>query len=128
MSTTDLTPLERELRAFIVTELMSADGADSITAEEDLIRRGIVDSLGLSQLVDFCESRYGIQVTDEDLVPSNFQTVRVDRQEGNIVPTSKSTPPPARATCRRLAGSCLPRATQSTTPERCGTGWRMSQR
>ena len=86
MSTPDLTPLERELREFIVTELM-ADGADSITAEEDLIRRGIVDSLGLTQLVDFCESRYGIRVTDEDLVPSNFQTVRgmagyVERKRG----------------------------------------------
>jgi acyl carrier protein len=90
MSTPDLTPLERELREFIVTELMSPDGADSITAEEDLIRRGIVDSLGLTQLVDFCESRYGIQVTDEDLVPSNFQTVRgmagyVERKRGERV-------------------------------------------
>jgi acyl carrier protein len=87
MSTPDLTPLERELRKFIVTELMSADGADSITAEEDLIRRGIVDSLGVTQLVDFCESSYGIRVTDDDLVPSNFQTVRalagyVERKRG----------------------------------------------
>jgi acyl carrier protein len=87
MSTSDLTALERELRQFVATELMSADGADSITAEEDLIRRGVVDSLGVTQLVDFCESRYGIQVTDEDLVPSNFQTVRalagyVERKRG----------------------------------------------
>jgi acyl carrier protein len=87
MSTPDLTPLERELREFIVTEMLSADGADSIGVEEDLIRRGIVDSLGLTQLVDFCESRYGIRVTDEDLVPSNFQTVRgmagyVERKRG----------------------------------------------
>src|SRR4051794_34761493 len=68
--------LERELGKFISGELMATDGSPSISAEDDLIKRGIVDSLGITQLVDFCESHYGIQVTDAELVPENFQTVR----------------------------------------------------
>lgn len=72
----ELTPLERELLDFIVSELVSGDGGPSIEPDEDLIKRGVVDSLGVTQLVDFCESRYGIRVTDEDLVPDNFQTLR----------------------------------------------------
>ncbi|HEX5822565.1 MAG TPA: acyl carrier protein [Solirubrobacterales bacterium] len=59
-----------------MSELVSGQGAGSITADEDLIKRGIVDSLGVQQLVDFCESRYGIRVSDADLVPANFQTLR----------------------------------------------------
>jgi acyl carrier protein len=74
-NSTHLAPLQRELYEFIVTELVSGQRAGKITADEDLIKRGIVDSLGVQQLVDFCQSRYGIRVTDADLVPANFQTL-----------------------------------------------------
>ena len=84
----NLTALEQELREFIAGELLTAEGAESIGAEEDLIKRGIVDSLGVTQLVEFCESRYGIRVTDADLAPQNFRTVRqladfVERKGGD---------------------------------------------
>lgn len=75
-NSTHLGPLQRELYEFIVSELVSGQGAGSITADEDLIKRGIVDSLGVQQIVEFCESRYGIRVSDADLVPANFQTLR----------------------------------------------------
>jgi acyl carrier protein len=74
-NSTHLAPLQRELYEFIVTELVSGQRAGTITADEDLIKRGIVDSLGVQQLVDFCQSRYGIRVSDADLVPANFQTL-----------------------------------------------------
>src|SRR3954453_18538512 len=75
-SSTNLSRVERELHEFIAGELMSAGAAPPIGPDDDLIKRGIVDSLGGMQLVDFCESHYGITVTDADLVPANFQTVR----------------------------------------------------
>jgi acyl carrier protein len=75
-SSTNLSPLERELHEFIAGEMTSAGAGPPIGPEDDLIKRGIVDSLGVMQLVEFCESRYGITVTDADLVPANFQTVR----------------------------------------------------
>jgi acyl carrier protein len=75
-NTSDITDTQRELHDFIVTELAAGQGSDAISADEDLIQRGIVDSLGVQQLLDFCESRYGIRVDDADLVPANFKTVR----------------------------------------------------
>jgi acyl carrier protein len=85
-NSTPLTPVQQELYGFIVSEIVSGQGLGSITADEDLIKRGIVDSLGVQQLVDFCQSRYGIRVADADLVPENFQTLRqladyVDRKQ-----------------------------------------------
>jgi acyl carrier protein len=85
-SAADMTSLQQELHGFIVRELDTASGADRITVDEDLIKRGIVDSLGVAQLVEFCESRYGIRVADTDLVLGNFRTVRdladfVDRKQ-----------------------------------------------
>ena len=75
-NTSDTTDVQRELHDFIVTELAAGEGSDSLSIDEDLIQRGIVDSLGVQQLLDFCESRYGIRVDDADLVPENFKTVR----------------------------------------------------
>ena len=72
----NLTPLQRELYEFIAGELASGQDLSAITADDDLIKRGIVDSLGVQQLVDLCETRYGVRVADADLVPENFQTLR----------------------------------------------------
>jgi acyl carrier protein len=93
-NSTHLTPVQQELHEFIVSELVSGQGADAITADEDLIKRGIVDSLGVQQLVDFCESRYRIRVADADLVPENFQTLRqladyVDRKQSEESPSGR---------------------------------------
>jgi acyl carrier protein len=89
-----LTSVQQELHAFIVTELVSGQGQDAITADDDLIKRGIVDSLGVQQLIDFCESRYHIRVAKEDLVPQNFQTLRqlaeyVDRKQAEASPSGR---------------------------------------
>jgi acyl carrier protein len=91
---THLTSRQQEVYEFIVSELVTGQGIGSITADEDLIRRGVVDSLGVQQLVDFCQSRYGIRVSDADLVPENFQTLRqladyVDRKQAEASPAGR---------------------------------------
>jgi acyl carrier protein len=70
-----MTEIADTLERFILTEVASGRGLDSIAPEDDLIGMGIVDSLGIEQLVSFLESRYGIAVEDEDLLPENFRTL-----------------------------------------------------
>ena len=41
-----------------------------------LLENGIVDSLGILELVAFIEQEFGVTITDEELLPENFQTVR----------------------------------------------------
>ena len=86
--TAELTATEAELRGFIVAELTSGPEGDAVGADDDLIQRGIVDSLGVQQLVDFCQGHYGIRVEEADLVLENFRTVRrlaafVDRKQAD---------------------------------------------
>jgi acyl carrier protein len=42
---------------------------------DNLIDSGIVDSLGILDLVAFLESQFGLHVFDEELLPENFQTI-----------------------------------------------------
>jgi len=40
-----------------------------------LLESGIIDSLGVLDMVSFIESQFGIHVVDDELVPENFQTI-----------------------------------------------------
>jgi acyl carrier protein len=82
---------------FLVTEVRSGHRVDSIAPDDDLIGRGILDSLGIQQLVAFLESRYGLRIADEDIVPDNFQSLR--RVETFV--TAQMSRAPARAPKRR---------------------------
>jgi acyl carrier protein len=63
-----------EVEAFILDEIVVGRGT-SIALDEDLLAGGVIDSLGVTQVVAFLEDRYGIRVTDEELKPLNFQTL-----------------------------------------------------
>jgi acyl carrier protein len=48
-----------------------------LSADHSLLDNSIIDSMGILELVNFIESEFGITVDGEDLLPENFQTVRV---------------------------------------------------
>ncbi len=47
-----------------------------VAREDSLLESGIVDSLGVLELVEFLERTFGISVTEEDLLPENFDSIR----------------------------------------------------
>jgi acyl carrier protein len=48
----------------------------SVGEDDDLLESGILDSLGILDLVSRLEATFGITVLDEDLVPDNFRSLR----------------------------------------------------
>ncbi len=46
-----------------------------LTRELSLLDSGIVDSLGILDLVGFIGEQFGIEAQDEDLVPENFDSI-----------------------------------------------------
>jgi acyl carrier protein len=54
-----------------------ASGVSDLRIEDDtpLIDKGIVDSIGLMEVVMFIEQETGVRVPDEEIAPDNFQTV-----------------------------------------------------
>jgi acyl carrier protein len=46
-----------------------------IKYDDDLLSEGIIDSLGILQLVAFIEDQFGVQIPDEDVVLENFMSV-----------------------------------------------------
>src|SRR5512146_2325702 len=48
---------------------------DNFADDESFLASGIIDSLGVMQLVSFVESEFSVRVADPDLVPENFDSV-----------------------------------------------------
>jgi len=63
-----------QIRAFVRRRFPLA-GAAGVTDEDSLLDSGIVDSLGILDLVAFLEKSFGIRVGDEELNPGNFGSI-----------------------------------------------------
>ena len=65
--------IRQDIRTFLEQDL-SRDlaGVDDTTS---LLQAGVLDSLGVMQLVAFLQDRYGILIADDDLVPENLESV-----------------------------------------------------
>lgn len=60
---------------FIVTEIMHGSEGDALDPELGLLEEGIIDSLGLQQIITFIEQQFKITIDDDDLMPENFESV-----------------------------------------------------
>jgi acyl carrier protein len=67
--------VEALLHQFISDELARPKSIDAITASESLIEKGIIDSLGIVNLVVYIEETFGFKVKDEDIVPEYFESI-----------------------------------------------------
>ena len=71
---TDLTITAR-IRDYLVEHFPSAR-QHPLGDDEHLLANGILDSLGVLDLVGYLEQNFGITIVDEDLVPEHFETLR----------------------------------------------------
>jgi acyl carrier protein len=62
------------LREFVNKNFYLADPG-SFDDASSFLDRGVIDSTGVLELVSFVESEYAITVTDDEIVPANFDTV-----------------------------------------------------
>ena len=69
---------EQEILQQTFDYLAQNNGGDqaAFTADDRLLENGIIDSLGLLDLVAFLERSFAIAVDDDDVSLDNFETVR----------------------------------------------------
>lgn len=63
------------IQGFLVQHFPSARKR-ALGEDDHLLANGILDSLGVLDLVGYLEKEFGITVSDEDLVPEHFETLR----------------------------------------------------
>ncbi|HEY7652064.1 MAG TPA: acyl carrier protein [Methylomirabilota bacterium] len=67
--------ISMRIRAFLIEHFPSARG-HALGEDDHLLANGILDSLGVLDLVGYLEREFGITVSDDDLLPEHFETLR----------------------------------------------------
>ncbi|SRR6266571_6569854 len=62
------------IRDFISREIMLEPGPSSVTLDTKLVG-GVLDSLGLMQLVSYIQEELGVTFEETDVTPENFRTI-----------------------------------------------------
>ena len=76
------------IRAFIEENFLYMHPDVELTNSEDLLARGLVDSLGFVELVEEVQERYSIAVEDVEITEQNFGSIDaiaayVERKRGD---------------------------------------------
>lgn len=67
--------IKSTLKNYIVTEIMHERDLSILADDAPLIEGGIIDSMGLIELVLFIEKKFGVEVAEEEMDIDNFRTL-----------------------------------------------------
>jgi acyl carrier protein len=71
--------VKTQVREFIASEIMYDESPAALTDDTKLLG-GIMDSLGLMQLVSYLEEQFEVEIDDSEVTVDNFQTINdIDR-------------------------------------------------
>ncbi|NKQ35879.1 MAG: acyl carrier protein [Chloroflexi bacterium] len=64
-----------QIKQYIAENYLFSNNGFNLDDDESFLEAGIVDSLGVVELVSFVEETYDMEVPDDDIVPDNFDSV-----------------------------------------------------
>ena len=79
--------IRKRVRDYVAANFY-VDGGDLLD-EESLLERGVIDSTGVMEIIQFIEREFGVQVSDEEIVPENLESIaRIDAFVGRKIAAS----------------------------------------
>ena len=75
MSNQNVDAFEQSIQTFILSRIPQ-NHRQTITIDDLLLEKGLLDSLGILDVVTFLEEEFHTQIEDEELTPENFQSIR----------------------------------------------------
>jgi acyl carrier protein len=67
--------VQREIHNYIVDKILFDDG-EKLDEDLSFQDNGILDSTGFLELITYIEEKFGIRISDRELIPENFDTLR----------------------------------------------------
>ena len=67
--------VKARLREFISINYLFGDATRAPADDDSLLEKGILDSTGILELIEFLEEGYGIAVTESETVPDNLGSI-----------------------------------------------------
>lgn len=67
--------IEEQIKDYIARNMLFSDDGYGYPDDASFLEEGIVDSVGIMELVAFIEENMGFKVADQEIVPENFDSV-----------------------------------------------------
>jgi acyl carrier protein len=64
-----------KVRTFIVRNFLFGDEADWLSDDESLLERGVIDSTGILELIEFIQREFEITIADDEVLPANLDSL-----------------------------------------------------
>ena len=71
----DQRDIESDVRRFITESFPLGASGSELDGSDSLLEAGVIDSVGVLELIEFLEARYSIQIPDEDVMPENLDSI-----------------------------------------------------
>ena len=70
-----MSSIEERIRVYIAENILFSDNGYAYPDDTSFLEEGIVDSMGIMELVMLVDEGFGITVEDEEVIPDNFDSV-----------------------------------------------------
>jgi acyl carrier protein len=67
--------LQSEIKQFILQNFLFTSDESALGDSDSLMQKGVVDSTGILELIMHLEEKYAIKVQDDEMLPSNLDSV-----------------------------------------------------
>ena len=67
--------IETEVRRFITDNFPLGGGDADLAGGDSLLEVGVIDSVGVLELIEHLESTYDFQIPDSDVLPENLDSI-----------------------------------------------------
>lgn len=76
MDTAQETQIRDKIRAYLDENFLYMMPDFMLDDDDRLLERGVVDSMGIVEMLTFIEDEFGVKAADDEISESNFGTVR----------------------------------------------------
>jgi acyl carrier protein len=72
---TEHNAIEDDVRRFITENFPLGGGGHELAGSDSLLEVGVIDSVGVLELIEHVESTYDLQIPDADVLPQNLDSI-----------------------------------------------------
>ena len=63
------------LRTLILEDYLFTDDESALTDDMSFLQEGILDSMGILEIILYLEERFGVTVAEDEMVPQNLDSI-----------------------------------------------------
>lgn len=67
--------LAEEISGYIQESFLFSHQSIKLATTDSLLEKGIIDSTGVLELINFIENQYQIQIKDDEILPENLDSI-----------------------------------------------------